>query len=193
MRDFIKDKLVLNLIWIVIVLFLCSWLAAKCSNEYISKKNTDSYKTVSTKKQALQEIPMPETIVKQFTKIKTITKYVDRIKVDTIEVRYKDSVSCVFERSGIVETKEYSMHYHSNQNGFKVTDLSLVDTVFVVNGTKRKWFLGKETNEVTVSHSNKHITTSEVQLVEVKPKKKFYDTNLFKFGIGVVAGVIIMK
>lgn len=193
MRDFIKDKLVLNLIWIIIVLFLCSWLASKCSNEYISKKNTDSYKTVSSKKQALQEIPLPETIVKQFTKIKTITKYVDRIKVDTIEVRYKDSVPCVFERSGIVETNDYTMSYHSNQNGFKVTDLSLVDTVFVVNGIKRKWFLGKETNTVTVSHSNKNITASEVQFVEVKPKKKFYDTTLFKFGIGVVAGVMIMK
>jgi hypothetical protein len=189
MKDFIKS----NWAWIgLCIVFLSGWIST-CSNKNVTKHDTPTYKTVTNKKEAIQSASIPDTIVKKFTEIKTVTRYVDRIKIDTIEIHYKDSTPCVFSRSGEVKTKEYVFTYNSNQNGFKIDNMQLRDSFLIVTGTKRKWFLGKETNTIDISHTNKYISTYQVQHIEVVPKKKFYDTTLFKFGVGFVLGVTVTK
>jgi len=189
MKQFIKD----NWYWIGIVIVLISLLFSKCSNEKITKKDTAVYKTVTSKKEAIQEASIPDTIVKKFTEIKTVTRYVDRIKIDTITIRYKDTVPCVFERSVAINEKEYSLTYQTNQNGLNIANLELHDSLLVITGTKRKWFLGKEINTIDISHTNKYISSDQVQHIEVVKKKPFYDTTLFKIGTGLILGVVIMK
>lgn len=189
MKEFIKS----NWAWIGIIIVLISALFSRCNNDRIDKKDTQTYKTVTSKKEAVQETKIPDTIVKKFTEIKTVTRYVDRIKIDTIKIHYKDSIPCVFERSGAINEKEYSLTYQTNQNGLKLYNMQIEDSLLIVTGTKRKWFLGKEINTIDISHTNKYISSNEVQHIEVVPKKKFYDTTLFKFGVGFILGVAVTK
>lgn len=189
MKDFIKQ----NWAWLgLCIIFLSGWITT-CSNKDVDKKDTQTYKTVTSKKEAIQEAKIPDTIVKKFTKIKTVTRYVDKIKIDTIKIHYKDSIPCVFERSGAITEKEYSLTYQTNQNGFKVYNMQMNDSLLIVTGTKRKWFLGKETNTIDISHTNKYISSDQIQHVEVVPKKEWYDTTLFKFGVGFILGVAVTK
>lgn len=189
MKDFIKS----NWAWIgLCIVFLSGWIST-CSNKNVTKQDTSTYKTITTKKEAVQQANIPDTIVKNFTEIKTVTRYVDRIRIDTIQVHYKDTIPCVFERSGAINEKEYSLTYQTNQNGLKLYNMQIEDSLLIVTGTKRKWFLGKETNTIDISHTNKYISSDQVQYIEVVPKKKFYDTTLFKFGVGFILGVAVTK
>jgi hypothetical protein len=189
MKDFIKQ----NWYWIGIIIVLFSALFTRCNNDKATKKDSKQYTTVSTKKEALEVMQVPETIVKKFTEIKTITKFKDIIKIDTIKIVYKDSIPCSFERTGELKTKEYSFTYESNNKGFKVSNLDIQDSLVIVTGIKRKWFLGKQTNTIDISHSNKYISSQGVRHVEIKEDKKFYETTLFKFGLGLVLGIAIAK
>ena len=183
MKQFIKD----NWYFVAIIIVLISILTSRCSNDKIQKKDTVIYKTVTSKK----ELPIHDTIIKEFVKIKTVTKYIDKIQIDTIKVTYKDSIPCVFDRSGELKTKEYSFTYKSNQNGFTVNDFDIKDSLLIVTGTKRKWFLGRETNTIDISHTNKYVKSDSVQHFEVVQKKKFYETTLFKVGVGFILGALI--
>ncbi len=185
MKQFIKD----NWYFIGIIIVLICMLTSRCSNDKIQKKDTVIYKTVTSKK----ELPIHDTIIKKFVQIKTVTKYIDKIQIDTMKVTYTDSVPCVFNRSGELKTKEYSFTYKSNQNGFTVNDFDIKDSLTIVTGTKRKWFLGKQNNTVDVYHSNKYVKSDSIQHFEVVAKKKFYETTLFKVGLGFIAGIAIMK
>lgn len=189
MKDFIKQ----NWYWIGIIIVLISALFSRCKNDRIDNKDTTEYKTVTTKKEAVKVANIPDTIVKKFTEIKTVTRYVDRIRIDTIQVKYKDTIPCVFERSGAINEKEYSLTYQTNQNGLKLHNMQIEDSLLIVTGTKRKWFLGRETNTIDISHTNKYISSDQVQHIEVVPKKPFYDSNLFKFGVGFILGVAVTK
>lgn len=189
MKDVIKQ----NWYWIGIIIVLISALFSRCNNDRIDNKDTKAYKTVTSKKEAVQSASIPDTIVKKFTEIKTVTRYVDRIRIDTITIRYKDTIPCDFERSGAINEKEYSLTYQSNQNGLNIGNLQLHDSLLIVTGTKRKWFLGKETNTIDISHTNKYISSYQAQHIEVVSKKAFYDTNLFKFGVGFILGVSVTK
>jgi len=185
MKTFLKQ----NWYWIGIIIVLIASLFSKCENEKNTKKDSPQFTTVTDKK----ELPIHDTIIKKFHEIKTVTKYVDRLQIDTIKIVYKDSIPCDFNRAGYLKTKEYSFTYESNNKGFKLNNVIIEDSLLIVTGIKRKWFLGREINTIDISHSNKYIVTDNIQHFEVKEKKKFYDTNLFKFGIGFIAGVAIMK
>lgn len=189
----IKEFVKRNWLWIIIVLILLSMLFNSYRNNNITKNDTVTYKTVNTKKEAVQEMKVPDTIVKNFTKIKTITKYVEKVKVDTLEIVYRDTVEVKFERIGSVNTKEYSFDYKSNNNGLKIANFSLEDSVTVITGQKRKWFLGKAENTVDVYHSNKYVESANIKHIDVTPKKRFYETTLFKFAVGFGAGILILK
>lgn len=189
MKEFIKQ----NWYWIGIIIVLISALFSRCNNNRIDDKDIPQYKTVTSKKEAIQSASIPDTIVKKLTEIKTVTRYVDRIKIDTITIRYKDTIPCVFERSGAINEKEYSLTYQSNQNGLQLHNMRIEDSLLIVTGTKRKWFLGEKTNTIDISHTNKYISSDKIQHIEVVPKKEWYDTTLFKFGAGFVLGVAITK
>jgi hypothetical protein len=205
----------LGLYIVIIVLASMLFVKYKAENshlatiESLTAKNTSyvlkngqlvtSQKTLiaSNEKQAVEIIGNTETIKQltdKFSKVKSITKYVEKVKIDTVQIVYKDSVPCEFEKSGNVLTKEYSLNYKSNQKGIDITDLSLENNnVTIVTGIKKKWFWGKETITTDITNSNKLIKIGELQHVEIQPKKKFYETTVFKIGIGVLAGTLITR
>ena len=201
----------------VVILVLASMLFAKCKNENLQLATIKALKTENTsyklkngqlvtssktliatnEKQAVELIGNTETIKQltdEFSKVKSITKYVEKIKIDTVQIVYKDSVPYEFEKSGKIVNEDYSLNYKSNQKGIDITDLSLENNnVTIVTGIKKKWFWGNETITTDITNSNKLIKIGEMQHVEIQPKKKFYETTVFKIGIGVLAGTLITR
>lgn len=198
MKNYIKQ----NWFLLTILLVLTAILFSKCENEEVLSKNpdilnvkTESYKLKNgqvvntTKTVVYNKSPEKTELTKQFTKVKTIIKIQERVRIDTVKVFYKDTIPCQFERIGTLVNNDYSLAYKSTQKGIDITDLSIPDSISIVTGTKRKWFLGKETQTIDVMHSNKLIQTDHIQHIEIVPKKKFWDTTVFKVGVGFLLGV----
>jgi len=195
----------------LLILFLISQLYTKCDNEkvYVStikalQSENTNYKlkngqlVTSAKVAVLTEKELKESLNKtekellnKFSNPKTFTKIVTNTKIDTITITYKDSVECNFERDGAIFTKEYNLAYKSNQKGILITEMAIPDSVLIATGYKRKWFLGKKTLTFDITHSNKFVQSEQIQTFEIKDKKKFYETTIFKIGIGILAGVMI--
>lgn len=200
----------------ITVLALFAMLLSKCENEKLqlatikalTQENT-SYKLknnqlvvsskiliANNKKQAIEIIGSNESIkelTNKFSKVKSITKYVEKLKIDTVKVVYKDSVPCTFEKQGNISNSDYSLNYKSNQRGISITDLVIENEITIVTGIKKKWFLGKETQTIDITNSNKLIKVGELKQVDITPKKRFYETTLFKVGIGILAGTLITR
>lgn len=206
--------------WIFILSIVClilfSSLFSKCKNEKIQSSNvkalnskvtayklkngqlvlsseTLKYTNNQLKENLISKDYKLKELTKKFSNIKSVTKYVTNTRIDTITIKYKDTIPCVFERIGAIFEKDYELEYRSTQRGVTIMELFVPDSVIVVTGQKRKWFLGKEVATLDITHSNKFVETEYIQHAEVVIPKKWYDTTLFKFGIGFVLGTVILK
>lgn len=193
-----------------IILFLVSKLFVTCENERTANSVITSLKNQMTtyklsngklvnsveflqyeKSQIKKEVP--KQIASKFHEIKTLTKTKFVTKFDTIKIEYDKIVDCDFDITGNLATQEYNLQYISNQKGIKITELAIPDSVIVVTGTKRKWLLGKEIKTLDITHSNKFVETESVQHIELFEKKKWYQTTVFKIGLGFLVGSFIVK
>lgn len=199
----------------VLILIIVSILFSKCENEKTASATIQALQSENTTyklkngqlvtsqktailsekelKHQLSKYKNDLELAKKFVKIKTFTKYRTNTEIDTISIVYKDSIPCNFERVGSLFTNEYNLAYKSNQKGVQITEMAIPDTVLIATGYKRKWFLGQKILTLDITHSNKFIMSDQVQNYEVKEKKKFWQTDLFKFGAGLIIGVAITK
>lgn len=209
MKDFLKRSWA----WIVSIVMLGSVAVTKTYNEKVQKQNVaalqselktyklkdgtivSSNKVLQFENDQLKEAltDKEKEIASKFSEVKTVTRIEEKIKFDTIRLTYRDTVPCKFRRVGSVKNQSYSLNYITTQKGVKLSNLEVPDTITVITGMKRKWFLGKETNTIDVSHSNELVKVKEIKYIENKPKKKWYDTNAFKIGIGFVAGAMLVQ
>lgn len=212
---FNKQRFIIILL-ALICLIITSSLFSKCEDEKVqlaninalNKQNTFyklqngqlvtsvevlSYDKAQLKNSIILKDKRIKELIDKFNKVKSLTRYITITKLDTIEFRYKDTIPCVFDKKDSVLNKWYHIGYESNQKGIKITDLSIPDSVVVVSGFKRKWFLGKQTQTTDITHSNPFVQTEQIQHIEVVTPKKWYDTNLFKIGIGFIGGALIVK
>lgn len=151
------------------------------------------YDKKQLKELVLEKDKTLKEISRQFSNVKTVTKEITTTNIDAINIAYKDSAPCIYERVGEIENKWYSMYYKSNQHGLEIKELVLPDTVKIVTGTKRKWLFGKETQTLDITHSNIYINTEEVQHIEIPKNKSFIERYWIK-EIGAFAlGFFIAK
>lgn len=127
-----------------------------------------------------------EEMYNKFSKIKSVTKSTTEIIIDSIPVPFEVPVPCDFERSASVIDDDYRFDYVVNQNGLKIKDLLIKDSVFEIVGTKRKWFLGKPTFVIDRMHSNPYIIDTAIDHYEIKEQKKWYQTDAAKVGGAVI-------
>lgn len=132
-------------------------------------------------------------LVNKFSNVKSVTKYVTNTKFDTIKLVYKDSIPCNFEKVGSDLKEWYHIAYKSNQKGVEITELSIPDSVIVVTGEKRKWFWGKRTSVTDITHANPFVETESIQHIEVVKPAKWYDSTIFKIGVGFIGGILLLK
>jgi hypothetical protein len=207
---------VLRLLPYAFILILVSLLYKKCESEKLQIANVSALNAESkvyklkngqlamskvtlqyTNKQLKEEVIEKDAVVKEmaskFSKVKTVIKIVTETKIDTILLPYKDSIPYVFNKKGRLENKDYIIAYNSNQKGISIDFLSVPDTTTIVTGIKRKWFFGKKTETIDITHSNKLINNGKVDHFEVVQNKNFFQTTFFKVGAGIIFGAIIIR
>lgn len=161
----------------------------------VSSVQTLQYDKKQLKKFVIDKDKTVKELSKRFSEVTSVTKVIERIQIDSVAVPYKDTVAFVFQRTGFKQGDGYSFDYDSNQKGIEISNLIIPDTTTIVSGVKKKWFWGKETYTVDLVHSNKHVKTLGIKHYEIIPeKKKFYQTNAFKIGVGgLIGGFIVYK
>ena len=209
-----------NRIYIVVLLVLClillSQLFQKCESEKLQLANIEAlnsqtkvyklkngqlvtsvenlhYTNSQLKSSLLMKDKNVKELVNKFSNVKSVTKYVTNTKFDTIKLVYKDSIPCNFEKVGSDLKEWYHIAYKSNQKGVEITELSIPDSVIVVTGEKRKWFWGKRTSVTDITHANPFVETESVQHIEVVRPAKWYDSTIFKIGVGFIGGIFLLK
>jgi cell division protein FtsB len=209
-----------NRIYIAVLMIVClillSQLFQKCESEKVQMANVDAlnkqtevYKLKNgqlvtsvenlqyTNSQLKNSLVMKDKKVKElinkFSNVKSVTKYVTNTKFDTIKLVYQDSIPCNFERIGSDLKEWYHIAYKSNQKGVEITELSIPDSVIVVTGDKRKWFWGKRTSVTDITHANPFVETESIQHIEIVQPTRWYDSTIFKLGVGFIGGIFLMK
>ena len=209
-----------NRIYVVVLLLVCliliSQLFKKCENEELQLANIEAlnsqtkvyklkngqlvtsvenlhYTNSQLKSSLLMKDKNVKELVNKFSNVKSVTKYVTNTKFDTIKLVYKDSIPCNFEKVGSDLKEWYHIAYKSNQKGVEITELSIPDSVIVVTGEKRKWFWGKRTSVTDITHANPFVETESIQHIEVVKPAKWYDSTIFKIGVGFIGGILLLK
>ena len=200
----------------VICLILLLQLFQKCESEEVQLANIEAlnsqtqvyklkngqlvtsvenlnYTNTQLKNSLLMKDKMFKELINKFSNVKGVTKYVTNTKFDTIKLVYQDSVPCNFERIGSDLKEWYHIAYKSNQIGVEITELSIPDSVIVVTGDKRKWFWGKRTSVTDITHANPFVETESIQHIEVVQPIRWYDSTIFKIGVGFIGGILLLK
>jgi hypothetical protein len=200
----------------IVCLILLSQLFQKCQSEKVQLANVEalnsrtevyklkngqlvtsvenlSYTNSQLKNSLLMKDKKVKELINKFSNVKSVTKYVTNTKFDTIKLVYKDSIPCNFEIIGSDLKEWYHIAYKSNQKGVEITELSIPDSVIVATGDKRKWFWGKRTSVTDITHANPFVETESVQHIEVINATKWYDSTIFKLGIGFIGGILLLK
>jgi uncharacterized protein YxjI len=196
MKKYIPYVIIIFLIYLVCVLY--TGKKQQDNNVTALRSEVSSYKlkngklilSVKTLQLSKKDI-VQDPIIKEFVKVNTIIKYKTKTVFDTLKIAYKDSVQCKFERTGTLLNDKYSLDYKSDEKGIIVQNLSLKDSIIIVAGIKRKWFLGKETQTLDISNTNDLIKISNPEHIEIVKKTKWYQSTFFKVGIGVLAGALL--
>jgi hypothetical protein len=212
----LKIEIIKRLALIFAVIMLLSTTFTKCENEKKQIANVNalnsqlkayklkngklawSAETLTYTKAQLENLVLEKDsklkeLAKKFSNVKSTTKEITTTKIDSIIVRYKDTIPCVFERSGFIKEKWYQLNYDLNQKQLSIKNVTIPDSVMIVTGEKRKWLFGKTTNTIDISHSNPFMQVQGIQHIETSENKKWYETTVFKVGTGFIIGAVLIK
>ncbi|KGO88103.1 hypothetical protein Q765_03345 [Flavobacterium rivuli WB 3.3-2 = DSM 21788] len=130
-------------------------------------------------------------LASEFANVHSVVKYNTDTRVDTIPIPYKDTVPCIFERTGAIKKQWYSFGYRSNQKGVEIDTLSFPNTATVITGTKRKWFLGKQTLTTDITNSNPYVKVTDIRAVEITLPVPWYKKWWLWLAAGVAGSLLI--
>lgn len=157
----------------------------------VTSASTLQYEKEQLEKYIEKQDKSYQLLADKFSKVKGSVKTITETVIDSIPVPYEVIVSEPFFRMGNVVTKEYSFGYTVDNSKFVLKDFTVPDSLSIITGTKRKWFLGKETHTADVINTNKYVKIKNVEHIEFKQPKKFYETTAFKLGVGFLGGYLI--
>lgn len=203
--------------WVLCVVMAMLWLS--CAQEWVRERGrandnlaaamdltryyknrldgeTATVKTLQLDKNQLRALVIQKdarinALTKEFANVKTVVQWRGGVRVDSIPVPFAVPVPCDFTRTDTVATKHYSFAYRVNQDGLRVDNIAFPDTVTVITGTKRKWFLGKETLTTDVTHSNPHVKANGITAAELVVVQPWYKKWYVWLAAGAVAGALI--
>lgn len=159
---------------------------------------TAAIKTLSLGKKQFKEVILKKdkqlaVLTKGFANVHNVTQYKTLTRYDTITVTYHDTVPSVFSRIGVVEKPWYRFHYKADQKGITLDSLTFPNTATVITGTKRKWFLGKETLFTEVTNTNPYITVTELKAAEITLPVPIYKKWYVWLSVGLAGGYLLGK
>lgn len=133
-------------------------------------------------------------LAKEFHKVKYITQIKEVIKVDSVFVPYEFEIDCEFKRFGKYDTdSHFKFNYSLNQSGFSLSDIQIPNKQKIMTGTKRKWFLGKQTLHTDITNTNPYIQTQEIQTIIVPVQTEWYNNKWVYLGVGALVGFHLAK
>ncbi|AWH84942.1 hypothetical protein HYN59_07285 [Flavobacterium album] len=132
-------------------------------------------------------------LTKEFIKVRSIVKFQAVTQFDTIGIVYKDSVPCVFERSGKTFDKWYSFGYKADQAGVKIDSFKTWTSANIITGTKRKWFLGEQAIKTDITLSNPNMAVTNITAAEVIIPSPWYRKWYVWLAAGAIGGFVISK
>lgn len=159
---------------------------------------TATIKTLRIEKKQLESIMLQKdmelaTLAKEFSTLNSVVKYKAITKVDTIIIKYPDTLPCNFEVNGSKNNDWYSFNYKSNQYGLEIDSLKTKTETTIITGSKRKWFLGKEIYTTDITNSNPHIEITQLKAAEVIIPQPWYKKWYVWFAAGLVSGIFTIK
>lgn len=141
----------------------------------------------SSLKKRLDDMKVNIGGVQTVTQVETRTLLVhDTVKLKKDTIRIGNNESIPFADSN----KNYNIQGQVAPSQVIFTQISFKDSATMVSETQGG-FLRKEQYDIKISHSNPYISTTGLESFILKPEKKWYQTTVFKFSTGVVAGVVI--
>lgn len=214
--EILKNILIRNWFGLTIAIILLLVCFNQCENNKIAIANLEAatsqnttYKnaigTLTTQNKTLQltekelknlVLKKDDTLaklVKKFSQVQTIVKTKTITQIDTIKIKFETPAPCAFVREGSEVQRWFSLQYRVDSIELRIDSLRIPNTQIVATGLQRKWFLGKETLVTEVTNTNPNIKNASVESYKTIVKKKWYDSFLFKFGLGVATGVLIAK
>lgn len=132
-------------------------------------------------------------LTEEFNSLNTVVKYKAITTVDTIIIKYPDTLPCTFEVNGSKIDDWYSFNYNSNQYGLEIDSLKTKTETTLITGFKRKWFLGKDILTTDITNSNPHIEITHLKAAEVIVPKPWYKKWYVWFSAGLVGGFFMAK
>jgi hypothetical protein len=141
----------------------------------------------SSLKKKLEDMKVKTWSVQTITQVETRTVLVHdtiKLKKDTIKIGNNESIP--FADSN----KNYNIQGQVAPSQVIFTQISFKDSATMVSETQGG-FLRKEQYELKISHSNPYISTTGLESFILKSEKKWFQTTVFKFGTGVIAGILI--
>lgn len=129
----------------------------------------------------------------EFSKIRSLVKYETVTLIDSVPIAYKDTVSCIFERSGAITNNWYTLNWQSNQRGIKIDSLHFENTVTLISGFKRKWFLGEEILVTDISNSNPYLKTVNITSAEITIRQSWFKKWFVWFILGSASGFLLTR
>lgn len=159
---------------------------------------TAAIKTLQLDKSLLNDIVLKKdrqlaALTKSFAKVHDVIQYRTVIQYDTLNMVYHDSVPCIFRREGLIEKPWYRFHYSANQKGIILDSLLFTNATSIITGTKRKWFLGKETLFTEVTNTNPHIKVTDLKAIEVSLPVPLYKKWYVWLGMGLAGGFLLSR
>jgi hypothetical protein len=169
-------------------------------NYYTNKLGT---KTASIKTLKLEKSQLRNTLLKkdmelnilasEFNKISHITKISSTTIIDTIKVRFKDSIPCVFERSGTLNENSYRFKYTINQKSIEIDSLSLPTKTTVITGIKKKWFFGAQVLTTDITNTNPYIKITKIESSEITLTQPWFKKWYIWLAAGTITGWFVAK
>lgn len=116
-----------------------------------------------------------EKLQETYSNVSTAGEVTTITEIDTVKIKYTDTIAYVFNRKWSIDDKFYSVSGASNQIGIEIETLTIPNTLSFVIGEKK----GKYTIEAV--NSNPYIKTTGLDAYTFDVPKK-------RFGLSIYAG-----
>ena len=140
--------------------------------------------------------PVLVELSKQFSKISSIKTVTVRTEIPKTAMAFDKPISVTeidsttkelkFERTGSKFDKWYEFGYRVTQDSISIEPFATWTDVKIVDGFKRKWFLGRQTYTADILFTNPHMEASQVKAYQVTVPKKWHETRAVNIAFGIL-------
>jgi hypothetical protein len=155
-------------------------------NQVLEVNNKEQLLAIAQKDKQLADMIKNYKDIESATSVTTITQIVH----DTI--RFRDTIPADFTQIYINDTnKYYWLGAYIAPSFFMIDTLQFFNEQSIVVGSKKMGFLKSPEHRIEIKNSNPYVITKTISSYTIKDEKKWYESRLFIFGVGLAAGFVV--